>query len=106
MVRFLSHAALSFPIAYDTFQQEKHTLSKHCGMQESHVSRLEQRKRERENAAAMEAEMEVAQAEADAKADKVAATAALTRERQRSLIATPGMATSSIGRTPRRAFGL
>lgn len=74
--------------------------------QESHVSRLEQRKRERENKAVMEAEMEVAQAEADTKAQRAAANASVARERQRSLIATPGMATPSIGRTPRRAFGL
>ena len=70
------------------------------------MSRLEQRKRERDNKAAMEAEMEVAQAEIDAKADKAAALASVARDRQRSLIATPGMATPSVGRTPRRAFGL
>lgn len=75
-------------------------------VKESHVSRLEQRKRERENKAVMEAEMEVAQAEADTKAQRAAANASVARERQRSLIATPGMATPSIGRTPRRAFGL
>ncbi|KAK9803444.1 hypothetical protein WJX73_001656 [Symbiochloris irregularis] len=74
-------------------------------VKESHVSRLEQRKRERESAAAMEAEMDVVQAETDAKASQAAAAASVVRERQRNLIATPGMGTPS-GRTPRRAFGL
>lgn len=74
-------------------------------MQESHSSRLEQKKKVAEKQAAMESEMAKHTALKAAEAAQGEAAAKLLREKQRSSIATPGMRTPLT--TPRRkAFGL
>lgn len=73
-------------------------------MQESHTSRLEQRAKEKAHKATMAEQMKAVN---DAKAAQEAVVAAREeemRERQRSAIATPGMARPAS--TPRRKFGL
>lgn len=74
-------------------------------LQESHSSRLEQKKKQSEAQAKMESEMDKFNALKAAQTAKKDQDAKQERERQRSSIATPGQRTPML--TPkRRAFGL
>ena len=74
-------------------------------MQESHSSRLEQKKKQAETQTKMESEMSKFAALKAAQTAKAEEASRVERERQRSSIATPGQRTPLL--TPRRkAFGL